>query len=326
MTTKNGGESPSDVLRALEAELGRGIVGQTDLIRGLLVGMLADGHILVEGVPGLGKTRAVNLLARICHLAFRRLQFTPDLLPADILGTRIFNQSSGTFETVKGPIFANFVLADEINRAPAKVQSALLETMQERQVTIGQESLELPAPFLVFATQNPIEQEGTYPLPEAQLDRFLMKLVVGYPEADEEERIVRMVIDERRLPKAQRRLSEQDVLDLQGAAQGVFVEDRVIQYASRLVQASRLTGESEDGRDLARYVAFGASPRGSISLVQAARAHALIEGRDAAVPHDVKSVAPAVLRHRILTTYYADAEGITSDQVVEEILATVKVP
>jgi MoxR-like ATPase len=183
-----------DLLRQVEREIGRGIIGQEGLVRGLLLGLLADGHILIEGVPGLGKTRAVNLLARVCQLWFRRIQFTPDLLPSDILGTRIYNQGSGVFDTVQGPVFTNFLLADEINRAPAKVQSALLETMQERQVTIGQESLPVPAPFLVFATQNPIEQEGTYPLPEAQLDRFLLKLVVSYPEREEEQRIVKMVI------------------------------------------------------------------------------------------------------------------------------------
>ena len=311
-------------IRAVEKEIGRGILGQEGLIRGLLIGLLANGHVLIEGVPGLGKTRAVNLLARVCQLWFKRVQFTPDLLPADILGTRIYNQHSGAFETVQGPVFTNFLLADEINRAPAKVQSALLETMQERQVTIGQETLPAPEPFLVFATQNPIEQQGTYPLPEAQLDRFLMKLVVSYPERGQEADIVRMVIDETELPAPEELLERRQVLELQEATRGIFIEERVIRYATDVVYATRQPAES--GLELAGYVEYGASPRGSISLAQAARANALIDGRDAATPDDVKAVAPAVLRHRVLTTYYADAEGVRSDQIVDEVLAAVKVP
>ena len=313
-----------DRLRKLELELQKGIVGQTDLIRGLLVGLLADGHLLIEGVPGLGKTRAVNLLARICHLDFERLQFTPDLLPADILGTRIYNQHSANFETVKGPVFTHLLLADEINRAPAKVQSALLETMQERQVTIGRESLRLPAPFLVFATQNPIEQEGTYPLPEAQLDRFLLKLVVGYPDAKEEQRIVRMVLDERELPAPEERFARESLLEMQEACRGIFIEDRLIRYATDLVQATR--HPEEKGLSLGKYIDYGASPRASIALAQTSRAHALLEGRSAVIPDDMKAIAPMALRHRVLTTYYADAEGVSSDQVVDEILRTVSVP
>jgi MoxR-like ATPase len=321
MATTNGAH---DLLRQVESEIGRGIVGQQGLVRGLLLGLLADGHVLIEGVPGLGKTRAVNLLARVCRLWFKRIQFTPDLLPSDILGTRIYNQGSGTFETVRGPVFTNFLLADEINRAPAKVQSALLETMQERQVTIGQESLEVPAPFLVFATQNPIEQEGTYPLPEAQLDRFLLKLVVSYPEREEEHAIVKMVIDETRLPEVEGVLTREQILELQAATRSVFIEDRLVRYATDLVHASRRPEELQ--LELAPYVELGASPRASIALAQTARANALIDGRDAVTPDDVKAVAPDVLRHRVLTTYYADAEGVTSDRIVAEILATVKVP
>ncbi len=323
MATPKANES-HDLLRQVEREIGRGIVGQEGLVRGLLLGLLANGHILIEGVPGLGKTRAVNLLARVCQLWFRRIQFTPDLLPSDILGTRIYNQSSGVFDTVQGPVFTNFLLADEINRAPAKVQSALLETMQERQVTIGQESLEVPAPFLVFATQNPIEQEGTYPLPEAQLDRFLLKLVLSYPERDEEQAIVKMVIDETELPEIEGILTREQILELQAATRSVFIEDRLVRYATDLVHATRHPEELQ--LELASYVELGASPRASIALAQTARANALIEGRDAVTPDDVKTVAPGVLRHRILTTYYADAEGITSERIVGEILATVKVP
>ncbi len=311
-------------IRAVEREIGRGILGQEGLIRGLLIGVLADGHVLIEGVPGLGKTRAVNFLARACRLWFKRVQFTPDLLPADIIGTRIYNQHSAAFETVNGPVFTNFLLADEINRAPAKVQSALLETMQEKQVTIGQESLPVPLPFLVFATQNPIEQEGTYPLPEAQLDRFLLKLRVTYPERDQERQIVKMVIDERQLPEVREALTRQQVLALQEAAREVFLEDRLVGYATDIVHATRVPGDHQ--LELGRYIEFGASPRASIALALAARANALIEGRDAVRPEDVKAVAPGVLRHRILLTYYADAEGVTTERIIDEILATVKVP
>jgi len=311
-------------LAAVREQLRRGIVGQEDFLDGLLTALLAGGHALIEGVPGLGKTRAVNLLARVCKVSFKRLQFTPDLLPADVLGTRIYNQQAATFETVQGPIFANFVLADEINRAPAKVQSALLETMQERQVTIGHQSLPVPAPFHVFATQNPIEQEGTYPLPEAQVDRFLVKLVVGYPEDEDEDDIVRMVIDETEPPVVETVLDHQQILALQEAVRGVFLEDRLVRYATRLVQATRKPQELE--LELASYIELGASPRASIALAQCARARALLDGRDAVLPDDLKAVAAPVLRHRILPTYYADAEGITSDRMIDEILDAVPTP
>jgi len=313
-----------ETVAAVEAQLQRGIVGQEAFLRGLLTALLADGHVLIEGVPGLGKTRAVNLLSRICDVDFKRLQFTPDLLPADILGTRIYNQHSATFETVRGPIFANFVLADEINRAPAKVQSALLETMQEKQVTIGLDSLPLEPPFLVFATQNPIDQEGTYPLPEAQLDRFLLKLVVGYPEPDDEEDIVRMVIQETALPEVDELLDGAAIRELQRATRSVYVEDRIIGYAAALVRATRQP--SSVGLDLDTFIQYGASPRGSIALVEAGRARALIDGRDAVLPDDVKGVAHSVLRHRIIPSYLADAESVTSDQLIEQIVAAVKVP
>lgn len=319
--------TPSELsrkLRRVESQVRRGLLGQDALLRGLLVGLLADGHVLIEGVPGLGKTRAVHLLGRACKLQFKRVQFTPDLLPADVVGTRIYNQQRGEFEVERGPVFANFVLADEINRAPAKVQSALLEAMQERQVTLGRESHRLPRPFLVFATQNPVEQEGTYPLPEAQLDRFLLKLTVKYPQAEQEAEIVRLVLEEGSAPKDEPVLSPEDVIALQGACREVFVEDRLLGYATALVQASRRPTEA--GLSLASYIALGASPRGSIALVMAAQAHALIDDRRAVTPDDIKAIAPDVLRHRILTTYYAAAEGIRSDQIVEEILSHVEVP
>ncbi|MDX1501171.1 MAG: MoxR family ATPase [Thermoanaerobaculia bacterium] len=311
-------------LRELKGQIARGIVGQEELVGGLLTGVLANGHLLIEGVPGLGKTRAVNLLARLCRVAFQRIQFTPDLLPADVIGTRIYNQATGSFETSRGPIFANFVLADEINRAPAKVQSALLETMQERQVTIGRDTIPLAAPFLVFATQNPIEQEGTYPLPEAQLDRFLLKLVVDYPSQSEEEAIVKMVIDEVEPPRLEAVLDGAAILELQAAVREVFLEEKLVRYATDLVQATRRPADY--GLELAGQIEIGASPRASIALAQAARATALLEGRDAVLPDDVKAVAKPALRHRIIPTYYAAAEGISTDAIVDEILGAVPVP
>jgi MoxR-like ATPase len=312
------------LLAGVRRQLARGIVGQDEFLRGLLIAVVAGGHVLIEGVPGLAKTRAVNLLSRSCRVRFRRLQFTPDLLPADVVGTRIFNQEARAFETVRGPVFANFVLADEINRAPAKVQSALLEIMQERQVTIGPESLEVPAPFHVFATQNPIEQEGTYPLPEAQLDRFLLKLVVSYPERAEEEAIVRMVIEESELPRIEAVLSGEELLGVQAAARSVFIEDRLVTYATELVRATRQPQEL--GLELAPYIEFGASPRASISLAQAARAAALLDGRDEVLPDDIKALAHAVLRHRIVRTYYAEAEKVGTTRIIDEILGSVEVP
>ncbi len=311
-------------IRRLESHVSQGLLGQESFLRGLMVGLLANGHVLIEGVPGLGKTRAVHLLAEACKLDFKRLQFTPDLLPADVIGTRIYNQRSGKFDVERGPVFANFVLADEINRAPAKVQSALLETMQERQVTLGRTSHALPRPFLVFATQNPVEQEGTYPLPEAQLDRFLLKLRVGYPSVDDETKIIRLVLEDDKSRAPAPVIEAAEVVELQQASRQVFVEARLLRYAADLVHASRRPAER--GLTLAPYIALGASPRGSIALVMAAQAHALIDGRSEATPDDIKAVAMDVLRHRILTTYYADAEGVCSEQIVEQILSHVEVP
>lgn len=321
---KEAFEKSRTVLEHIRREIKVGIVGQSELVEGLLLTLLANGHVLIEGVPGLAKTRAVNLLANMSRSQFQRIQFTPDLLPADIIGTRIYNQSSAGFETKKGPIFANFILADEINRAPAKVQSALLESMQEKQITIGEETHPLPKPFFVFATQNPVEQEGTYPLPEAQLDRFLMKLIVRYPNKDEEADIVRMVIAETSMPQVKEIMDGKMIEALQATVRNVFLEDRLIHYITSLVFATRNPGEF--GLSFENVIEYGASPRASIGLAVTARAHALMNGRDSVEPDDIKSVAFNVLRHRIITTYHADAEGITSEQVIEEILKKVPVP
>lgn len=304
--------------------VGRGIVGQDDLVDGLLAALLANGHVLVEGVPGLGKTRAVHLLATSCTVGFKRLQFTPDLLPADIVGTQIYNRASGLFETRTGPVFTNFVLADEINRAAPKVQSALLEAMQERQVTIGPETHPLPRPFLVFATQNPVEQEGTYPLPEAQVDRFLLKLVVRYPVQPDEKKIVRLVMDEVELPDVKPVIDVQGILELQQKVREVYVEDRIVDYVTDIVCATR--DSQRVGLDFDGLIELGASPRASIALVQVARARAVMEGLDSVLPEHVKRLAPDVLRHRVLTSYRAEAEGVTSDAMISQILERVKVP
>ncbi len=313
-----------DLLNKVKDEIHKGLIGQEELVNGLLTGVLADGHILLEGVPGLAKTRAVSLLSAICEGDFKRLQFTPDLLPADIVGTRIYNQSTSNFETQIGPIFANFVLADEINRAPAKVQSALLETMQERQITIGKETISLPQPFFVFATQNPVEQEGTYPLPEAQLDRFLLKLVVDYPTEQEEIQIVQMVMQEEELPKVNAVLDTKKILGLQRITRNINIEDKVLEYIRNLVFATR--NPAQFGVELKEIVELGASPRGSISLARAAQARALMNGRDTVYPDDVQAVAYHVLRHRLILTYHGEAEGYTTDRVIELILQTIKVP
>lgn len=311
--------------RALIKSIREGLVGQDDLVEGMLIALLAGGHVLVEGVPGLAKTRAVRLLARAAGATFKRVQFTPDLLPADIVGTRIYRRDTGEFETRRGPVFANLVLADEINRAAPKVQSALLEAMQERQVTIGDETLALPRPFHVFATQNPIEQQGTYPLPEAQVDRFLMKIVVGHPAEKEERAVVRLVLDETELPEAEPVVDAAELVQMQSDVRSVYVDDRIIAYATALARATRQPGRHGVAQHQA-HVTLGASPRASIALVQAARARAVIQEREAVVPEDVKAVAPHVLRHRVLLTYAAEAEGVTPDQVVKAILAQVAVP
>ena len=311
-------------VRPLFNELGKVIVGQTYLVERLVVGLLANGHVLLEGVPGLAKTLSVKSLANCLNVKFSRLQFTPDMLPADVIGTQIYNPQSGAFTTRKGPIFANFVLADEINRAPAKVQSALLESMQERQVTLGDATHPLPDPFLVFATQNPIEQEGTYPLPEAQVDRFLLKAKVDYPTKAEERQILdRMISGE--APPVSRVLSGDAARRLASRVRDVYMDERLRDYMVALVSATR-TPREVGLVDLAPLIAYGASPRATLAFSEASRAVAFLRGRGYVVPEDVKEIAKDVLRHRILLTYEAEAENVTSDSVVERILERVEVP
>ena len=319
----------------------RRLVGQRQMVEGLLTGLLARGHVLLEGVPGLAKTLAVKTLAEVLDVRFRRLQFTPDLLPADLIGTMVYHQQTGEFLPRKGPIFANLILADEINRSPAKVQSALLEAMQERQVTLGGETFRLEEPFLVLATQNPIEQEGTYPLPEAQLDRFLLKLKVTYPTPEEEVEILHRMGDEEPI-RVEKLLGPQDLLRLQEAARAVRVDSRLEEYIVALVGATRGgDGQAPAGERTARsraappsrrpvrgarYVEYGASPRASLCLYRCARVKALLEGRAFVLPEDVKAVAPAVLRHRIILTYEAESEALSTDEVIDSLLRTVPVP
>ncbi len=310
---------------AVRAEVGKVLVGQDELVQRLLLALLADGHVLLEGVPGLAKTLAVTTLAAALDCRFSRIQFTPDMLPGDVTGTQIFNPREGTYSVHKGPIFGNLVLADEINRAPAKVQAALLEVMQEHQVTLGDESLTLEEPFLVMATQNPIEQEGTYPLPEAQLDRFIMKLRVGYLSHDEEVRVIDRMAGTVDVPSATAVVTVADILGARQIARHIFVDDKVKRYAVELVGATRDPGAA-GLPELDNLIEYGASVRASLSLVQLAKAHALLAGRDYASPHDVKTVALEVLRHRIVPTYEAEAEGRDADDLVTTILAHVAVP
>jgi MoxR-like ATPase len=317
-------------LKRLLDEVGRVVVGQQALLEGLLVALLSGGHVLVEGVPGLAKTTAVRTLAQALGLGFRRVQFTPDLLPGDLVGTPVYLPDERRFSVRKGPIFTPVLLADEINRAPAKVQSALLEAMEEHQVTIGDESFELPRPFFVMATQNPIEHEGTYPLPEAQIDRFLLKLVVPYPSADEE---LEIAARDGRAPAVVDAVADAGcVEELRRAAGAVHVADAVADYAVRLVRATREPASVAASlqvpvkRPVQGLVAVGASPRASLFLLRAARARALLEGRDWATPHDVKRAAPDVLRHRVLLTYEAEADGVAPEAVVEAVLAAVETP
>ena len=317
-------ERESSFVDMLSMELSRVIVGQRHLVESLLIGLLADGHILLEGVPGLAKTLAISTLSRSIDGHFARVQFTPDLLPADLIGTLIYSQKREEFEVKKGPIFANFVLADEINRAPAKVQSALLEAMQERQVTIGENTYKLPAPFLVLATQNPIEQEGTYPLPEAQVDRFMLKVVLDYPKKDEEKLIVRQNV-RGAFPEVKAVVKPEDVIRARDLVREVYLDEKIEQYIVDIVFATRRPGEY----GLANYapmIGFGGSPRASISLALAAKAFAFIKRRGYVIPEDVRAVAMDVLRHRIGLTYEAEAENITTEQIVTEILNRVEVP
>ena len=309
----------------LRTELGKVIVGQDLMVRNLLIALLADGHILLEGVPGLAKTLAIKTLAGAVKGDFSRIQFTPDLLPADVTGTLIYQQRSEQFTVKKGPIFANFVLADEINRAPAKVQAALLEAMQERQVTIGDETHALPQPFLVLATQNPIEQEGTYPLPEAQVDRFMLKVKIAYPSRQEEQMIIRSNVRPEGLAEIKPVITLEDIIKAKQLARSIYLDEKIERYIVSIVHATRFPGESGLS-SLAKYVAYGASPRASINLALAAKAQAFLEKRGFVIPDDVRNVALSVMRHRVGVTYEAEADGVTSEQLVEAILQRVEVP
>src|SRR5580700_71187 len=308
----------------LQAEMARVIVGQKHLLDRLLVALLTNGHVLLEGVPGLAKTLALKTLAASIAVRFKRLQFTPDMLPADIVGTMIYNPQDGAFRTKHGPIFSNLILADEINRAPAKVQSALLEAMQERQVTIGDETYALPNPFLVLATQNPLEQEGTYPLPEAQIDRFMMKVVVSYPNRAEERAILDAMATSEALPTARPVVSAQQILNARHVVNTLYVDDKIRNYIVDLVLATRPPAAA--ALKLNGYIQTGASPRATINLTLAARAMAFLNGRHYVTPQDVKTIALDVLRHRVSVTYEAEAENVTSKDVVEKILNTLPVP
>ena len=314
----------TELVQRLTSELGKAIVGQENMVSRLLIGLLTHGHILLEGVPGLAKTTAIKSLAEVISTEFKRIQFTPDLLPADLIGTMIYMPNEGTFKTRKGPIFANFVLADEINRAPAKVQSALLEAMQEQQVTIGDETYVLPGLFLVMATQNPIEQEGTYPLPEAQVDRFMLKVKIDYPSQDEERKIL-----DRALAAAnaaiQPVLSAEDIVEMQEVVQMIYIDEQIKDYIISLVRATRAPA-AFGLQDLQPLIEFGGSPRASIYLGMGARAVAFLQGRGYVTPQDVKDIAPDVLRHRVVLTYEAEAEEVSVEAVIERILGAVPVP
>lgn len=317
-------ERESSFVDALSMGMNQTIVGQKHLVESLLIGLLADGHILLEGVPGLAKTLAIKTLSDLIKADFSRIQFTPDLLPADVIGTQIYSQKSEEFRVKKGPIFANFVLADEINRAPAKVQSALLEAMQERQVTIGDETYKLAAPFLVLATQNPIEQEGTYPLPEAQTDRFMLKVVISYPKKEEEQQIIRQNIMGEKKPVLPI-LSTEDIIKAREVVRQVYIDEKIEKYIVDIVFATRFP-ENYGMEELKQMISFGGSPRASINLALAARAYAFIHRRGYVVPEDVRAVCYDVLRHRIGLTYEAEANNITQEDIITEILNKVQVP
>ena len=311
-------------LRGILDEMSRTVVGQKHMLESLLIGLLADGHVLLEGVPGLAKTTAVKALASAISGAFSRVQFTPDLLPADLVGTLVFNPKSGDFNVRKGPIFANILLADEINRAPSKVQSALLEAMQEKQVTIGDTTFTLPQLFLVLATQNPLEQEGTYPLPEAQVDRFMLKVVMGYPTAEEEKAIVNRVSGAG-LGESRHVASGEDILRCRALCSSIYMDDKILDYIISLVAATR-DPAGHGLKDLAGFIEYGASPRTSISLARASKAHALLRGRAYVTPEDIKAVGMEVMRHRIVLTYEAEAEDMLVENIVQRIFDSVEVP
>lgn len=318
-------QSASTFIDPLRHEVGKAVVGQKNMVDSLLIGLLADGHVLLEGVPGLAKTLAIHTLSRAVDVDFNRIQFTPDLLPADVVGTMIYNQKEEAFSVSKGPIFAHFVLADEINRAPAKVQSALLEAMQERQVTIGSETFPLPKPFLVLATQNPVEQEGTYPLPEAQVDRFLLKVIIDYPTPEEEQSILRAQVAAGPKPSIQPVVKPETLLQARELVRDVYMDEKVERYIVNLVQATRRP-ENHGMGHLKPLIGFGASPRASIGLALAGKARAFMSHRGYVIPEDIRNVAMGVLRHRIGLTFEAEAEDIRQEQIVTEILDQVQVP
>ena len=322
--TQMSSAADTALIQGVMEQVGRRIVGQEYMVERLLISLLTGGHVLLEGVPGLAKTLTVRTLAETIHTTFQRIQFTPDLLPADVVGTQIYDQSTGQFQVKRGPIFANIILADEINRAPAKVQAALLEAMQEKQVTIGGTSFKLEEPFLVLATQNPIEQEGTYPLPEAQVDRFMLKLRVGYPSRDEEKEIMRRMASGEPI-EIGKVATPESILEARHRIAELYMDERIVDYIVEIVHATRAPAEAGLG-DIAPLIEFGASPRATIALAQASRAHAFLRGRSFVTPDDVKAIAPDVLRHRVLTTYEAEAEEVTSDDVVAKVLARIESP
>lgn len=321
--------NPSDLqfaaehLQKIQAILSQYIIGQTTICDRLLLGLLTKGHILIEGVPGLAKTRVVNMVAKATQLEFKRIQFTPDLLPSDVIGNLVFNPKTADYFVKQGPIFANLILADEINRSPAKVQSALLEAMQEHQVTIGGETQSLPQPFLVLATQNPIEQEGTYPLPEAQVDRFIFKVVINYPSLNDELKVMDLVEKETTV-KITPAINATGILKLQTITDQVFTSPEIKEYIGRIINATRFP--KEYGLDLQKSIAFGASPRGSLAFLKATKALALLNGRDYVIPEDVKELRYDILRHRIIMTYEAEVEGLTPEHIIDQIFQSIKVP
>ncbi len=317
-------QKESSFIDLLQMEVSKIIVGQKGMVERLMVGLLSNGHILLEGVPGLAKTLAIKTLATTIQAKFQRIQFTPDLLPADVIGTMIYNQKNGEFTVRRGPIFANFILADEINRAPAKVQSALLEAMQERQVTIGEQTFHLDEPFLVLATQNPIEQEGTYPLPEAQVDRFMLKIKIDYPDRDEERLIMRQNI-QNSPPTVNAVIRPNDILNARSVIQEVYMDEKIERYILDIVFATRKPKEYKVEK-LASLISYGASPRATINLALAAKSYAFIKRRGYVIPEDVRAMCHDVLRHRIAVTYEAEAENVTSENLVDEILNAVEVP
>lgn len=314
----------SEKVTGLIRDLSASIIGQKNMLEKMVIGILSDGHILLEGVPGLAKTTAVKALASAITTSFSRIQFTPDLLPADIVGTMIFNPKSGEFHVKKGPVFSNLILADEINRAPSKVQSALLEAMQEKQVTIGDQTYALPELFLVLASQNPVEQEGTYPLPEAQIDRFMLKVIITYPTPEEEKQIIESITGNG-IQFKKSSITEQDILEARQLVRKIYIDDKIKQYIVQVVGATR-DPVGAGIKEIATYIEYGASPRASIFLAQAAKAHAFLRGRGYVTPEDIKAIGMEVLRHRVILSYEAEAEEITSEQVVQKVFDSIAVP